>query len=440
MPEPKQAPGSNGLPFIGETVPFIKDMFRFTRDRFAKHGPVFRSHILGVPSIFLHGAELTDQWLDDNLVKREGSLPKNVEAIFGGRSLPLLDGPEHRTRKRLVLSAFGREAFAAYLPKLEAAVRDSLARATAQAEFAWLPEMKSLVMDGMLRAMLSMAPGPELDDLVTDYGMVTRGFTGLPVNFPGTDFRSAILARERIFSRFEAAIDAHTAAPQDDGLSRLMAAEVEGEKMDRRAIVLEMHHIVLAGLIIFAQFAYIVQAFTQNPEVLAKLRSEVDQHLGSGALSLEKLLALPYLEQVMLESKRACPNVPVSFGRAKQDFELAGHLVKKDSQLFMGVYANNMDATYFPNPDAFDPDRFSQERAEHKRHRHAYQPQGPGPELGHRCAGLDFSSLFIKVFFVMLARDASWTLPEQDLGLRWDIMPPEPRDGLRAAVTKRRGV
>lgn len=44
-------PGTDGFPILGETLPFVRDMFGFMRERFAKHGPIFRSHVLGTPTL-----------------------------------------------------------------------------------------------------------------------------------------------------------------------------------------------------------------------------------------------------------------------------------------------------------------------------------------------------------------------------------------------------
>lgn len=432
-------PGDSGLPLIGETISFVKDMFGFMVERFDKHGSVFRSHILGHPTVFIRGADLTHVWLDDTCIQREGSFPKNIEALFGGRSLPLLDGATHKTRKRIVLSAFARDAFASYLPKLEAAIEESFTRVATGSEVKWLDEMKRLAVDGILRTVFGIGPGPEMDAMLEDYAAITRGFTGLPINLPGTDFRAGIQARDRIFARLRASIDAHVARPADfgdDGLSRLLAAEVDGVKIEKEELVLELHHVMIAGLIIFAELAYTVTALTEHPEVKAKLEAEVREVLGDGPLTMTQLDAMPYLEQVMLETKRACANVPISFGKAKKDFEIAGYGIAQGTFVFMSVYANNVDERSFLDARKFDPDRFGPKRKEHKQHEHAYQPQGAGTDAGHRCAGVDFSSVFMKAFTALLVRDVKWTLPEQKLELRWDIVPPEPKDGLRAIVRR----
>src|SRR5688572_14278423 len=40
-------PGRNGFPLLGETLSFARNPFRFVEDRLARHGRIFRSHVLG---------------------------------------------------------------------------------------------------------------------------------------------------------------------------------------------------------------------------------------------------------------------------------------------------------------------------------------------------------------------------------------------------------
>jgi hypothetical protein len=49
-------PGRSGLPLLRETLAFVTDP-HFVERRFARHGPIFRSHLLGRPVVFLGGAE-----------------------------------------------------------------------------------------------------------------------------------------------------------------------------------------------------------------------------------------------------------------------------------------------------------------------------------------------------------------------------------------------
>lgn len=50
-------PGSLGLPWIGETLAFVKDSFAFFAERRQKYGPVFKTRLLGEPVVCLTGPD-----------------------------------------------------------------------------------------------------------------------------------------------------------------------------------------------------------------------------------------------------------------------------------------------------------------------------------------------------------------------------------------------
>ena len=90
----------------------------------------------------------------------------------------------------------------------------------------------------------------------------------------------------------------------------------------------------------------------------------------------------------------------------------------------------------YSEPARFDPERFSSERAEDRRHEHAFVPQGAGPATGHRCPGLDFATFFMAIFAVVLLRGHDWDLPPQSFDYDWSKTPPELAEGLRATVRR----
>jgi fatty-acid peroxygenase len=101
----------------------------------------------------------------------------------------------------------------------------------------------------------------------------------------------------------------------------------------------------------------------------------------------------------------------------------------------MSLSLCNTDPNVFTNPHQFDPARFSPERAEQDSHPHAFVPQGGGPPEGHRCLGLEYSSVVAQVLVARLLATTEFTLPEQDLSLSYSTIPPEHADGLRMMVT-----
>lgn len=439
MPAPeKLPPGSSGLPLLGETLPFISDMFGFIRSRTQRYGPVFRSNILGHPTAFISGPEVTDQWLDERKIQRAESFPAPVRRLFGGPGiLPLMDGAEHRQRKELLMAAFSREALASYLPGLQGIIESALARWAGGGERPLLPELKLLAVEGICGNVLGMEKGPELERLVADYGVLFKGFTGLPVDLPGFSFHAALQARDRILTQLAGQVRRHQAAKFDDGLARVLAARTaDGKGMVSEHATKEMHHVVLAGVIVFAELGAMMLELSRHPGVREKLVAEVKAAAPAGQVTAAQLRQMSYLEQVVMEVKRTCPNVPVSFGRAKVPIHIGEATIPAGWNVMMAVGENNRNAI-FTEPEAFDPDRFGEPRAEQRRHPHAFAPQGAGSVLGgHKCAGYDYSTVFMQLFTVLLVRGYTWDVPPQDFSMNRALVPPELKSGLRVVIRK----
>ena len=432
-------PGSSGLPLLGQTLPFLKDMFGFVRRGMVAHGMLFRGNILNQDAVFIAGPAACERWLDQNLVTRKNALPPPVATLFAGQNVALLDGEEHRVRKQLLLKAFSRDANAGYLPVLQGLIDSHLARWVAMPEIDWVPALKKLGFEGICGTVFGLAPGPEVDALFADYGTLLAGFSALPIRLPGTAFSKAVAARDRIMAYFAKTIAARrpSVKPTDtDGLARLLAArappEDGGQGLNDHDLALELHHVVIAGYIVFAELLATVTALSSHSRVRELLAAEVRSL--PALPTLEQLEALPYLNQVVMEVKRFCPNVAIGFARARETFELEGRRVPKGWQIFLAIGENNRVG--YTDPDSFDPDRFSPARAEHRRNPNAFVPQGPGPLTGHKCLGYELTTHFMQLFAVALARDCRWEILTPDLGLRWDVVPPVPRHGVRSKVTR----
>lgn len=415
-------PGRDGLPLLGETLSFAKNPFRFIEQRIAAHGRIFRSHVLGRKTAVIAGADAAGRFIDPSVVMREGSMPPHVQELFGGRSLPLLDGEVHAARKREVLKAFSREALASYLPLIEKTTADYFARWSREPEIGWIDELKKLSIEIICAAVIGMPRGDEMDQLRRDYIILTNGFAALPVNLPGTRYRKALQARDRILDVLRRAVRERRRAPAGDGLSRILAS---GALSDEEA-ALELHHVVIAGFIVWAELAAIVHQLTLHPDVRERLTNEVQ--------SSDSYATMPYLMQVVSEVKRLCPIIPAVFGKTKEPMSFDGVTVPAGWMVLFALMPSHGTHGVYTNPERFDPDRFSPERAEDKRHEHAFVPQGAGPATGHRCPGLDLATFMMAIFAAVLLRGHTWELPPQNFEMDWSKTPPEMKDGLRAVV------
>lgn len=85
---------------------------------------------------------------------------------------------------------------------------------------------------------------------------------------------------------------------------------------------------------------------------------------------------------------------------ATSDYEVpeTTHIIKKDTLVLVPVYAIHHDSEYYPNPEEFDPDRFTEEQIR-QRKPYTYLPFGEGPRI---CIGMRFAMLQIKIGLVVL--------------------------------------
>jgi cytochrome P450 len=103
---------------------------------------------------------------------------------------------------------------------------------------------------------------------------------------------------------------------------------------------------------------------------------------------------------VVEETLRLYPSVWVFTRQAEQDDELGGFFVPARSIIVMCPFLTHRHATFWQNPDTFDPMRFTAEQSA-GRHRFAYFPFAGGP---HRCIGNELAMMALTLMVAMIAQ------------------------------------
>ena len=105
---------------------------------------------------------------------------------------------------------------------------------------------------------------------------------------------------------------------------------------------------------------------------------------------------------VLKEALRLYPPLPAIPRRAVNDCEFDGYQILKGQQVIVSPYFTQRLPEIWSEPNTFDPERFSKERGEDLKHKHAWIPFGGG---AHKCLGIHFAELQIKlVLFKLLKR------------------------------------
>ena len=431
-------PGRTGLPGIGETLPFVRNPYRFLEERRARYGNVFRSNVVGHRTVFLAGIEGAEAFYHPGNISRERAHPFLLVDMFGGQNFEMYDGPKHLALKTISLEAFDDRAIAGYLPDMQRLVEGTLGRLAGGPEFSAMRELRRLAIEAICWNVMGIPPGPDTESFTRDYGVLLAGLAApVPLKIPGTTYGRAMAARDRLLARIREVIRARRADPGHDGLSRMLAGEVDGQRYGDDDAVLEVHHIVVAGFVVYALLAEVLRRLAERPDLRERCVREIETHAADGHVTIDGLERLSTGLAVVMETKRIVPLVPLAFGRALRAFECAGRSVPEGWNVYLALHLMNRDPTIYRDPEGFDPDRFAPPRDEHRRDPMAFIPQGGGQPTGHRCLGLEYSTALALVFLTVAVRGFEWDLPPQALEYDWSRRPPEPRDGLRIRLRHR---
>ncbi|KAF8552662.1 cytochrome P450 [Imleria badia] len=106
--------------------------------------------------------------------------------------------------------------------------------------------------------------------------------------------------------------------------------------------------------------SHFILAMVQHPLVLKRAQAEIDAVVGQNRLpALEDRPSLPYCNAVFTETLRWSAPVPLGLPhRLMEDDVYNGTFIPKGSLVFANIWTILRDETLFPNPHAFNPDRY----------------------------------------------------------------------------------
>nr|AAF97936.1 cytochrome P450 CYP6N3v1 [Aedes albopictus] len=147
----------------------------------------------------------------------------------------------------------------------------------------------------------------------------------------------------------------------------------------------------------------------QNSELQDKARKSVmDSIKKHGSLTYEAIQDMQYIDQCINESLRKYPPASNLTRIVSKDYKLPNCdvVLQQGSTIIVPVYALHHDAEYYPNPEKYDPDRFTPEEVA-KRNPYCFLPFGEGPR---NCIGMRFGIMQARVGLAYLLKDFSFTL------------------------------
>src|SRR4051812_6780901 len=174
-------PGSMGAPFVGEALSFLKDPFTFTLSRTKQHGNIWKTKILGDTVVFFAGPKAFSFFMNPEHFTRQSGSPKFMQELLHPDAVPFLDGDRHRTRKRLLMSAFTDAALGTYLPGMFEIFERFTARWVSAGEHAVAGDLPQLGFD--VADFLFAASDPKTSNVesAADFARMNKGTFSPPV-------------------------------------------------------------------------------------------------------------------------------------------------------------------------------------------------------------------------------------------------------------------
>jgi cytochrome P450 len=156
----------------------------------------------------------------------------------------------------------------------------------------------------------------------------------------------------------------------------------EGSRLDDDALVEEMVELLTAGIETTREtLTWAVFAMAAQPRHAAGLASEAARVLEDRRVRPDDLPKLEHAEMFLSEVMRLYPAAWMFVRLAAGDDELpTGARVGRGWKICLCPYTSHRNPAYFPDPERFDPSRFSREARE-ARPRFAYFPFGGGPRV-----------------------------------------------------------
>jgi|APTNR8051073442_1049403.scaffolds.fasta_scaffold01010_9 cytochrome P450 len=388
-------PGPRGHWLLGSLPDFGTDLLGLLTRVAREHGDVVRLRLGPVTQALLLSHP---ERIEEVLATREGEFAKHrffwrhVSRLFGD-GLLTSSGELWKRQHALIAPAFRQQRLALSAEAMAAAANDLVAGWRDGEERDVRHDMSRLTLDIAARVLFDRRLDHDaLDRVLHAVDLATAEIGGrfrrflTPPDWVPTPGNRRYLAAARALDAVAAEIVGErraTAEGRSDLLSTLLLSrDPEGRPMHPRQVRDEVVTLLLAGHETTAlALTWTLHLLAHHPEVAARVEAEVDAVVGPDRPpSVVDLADLRYVAAVLTEAMRLYPPVYVVGRETIREVELGGYRVPRGTVLLMSQWVVHRDERFFPEPLAFEPERWTDGSARGLP-RFAYFPFGGGARI-----------------------------------------------------------
>ena len=438
-------PGPKGGLLLGVMPEFNRDTLGFI-ERAKNHGDVVRMRFFYLTVHFLYDPVHIEYVLSTNARNfiKSRSLRTPFFRRLVGQGLLTSEGEVWKRQRRLAQPAFHRQRISAYGDVMVEYTRRMIANWQAGEQRDIHRDMMHLTLEIVVKTLFDADVSKDADKVGNVLSRLVMPFASqatlkwiadnrLPTSTHRSFFRDvneidAIVYRI-IHERRTSGID------QGDLLSMLLAAHDEdGSQMTNRQLRDEVMTLFLAGHETTAlTLSWAWYLIARDPEVERKFHEELDQVLGGRLPVASDLPRLKYTEMIAKESMRLYPPAYGVGRQAVEDCEIGGFRIRRGAQLFMFQWVTHRDPRFFPDPEQFKPERWTEEFTS-SLPKYAYFPFGGGPRV---CIGNYFAMMEIVLLMATIGQRFRFSVEQQRPVELLPAMSLRPKDGINVTVETR---
>lgn len=374
-------------PKVVQAVSFGRDPTRYLLDCAAKYGDAFTLRMPNDPPRVVVSAPAAikkmfalrpDAYRSDNLA---------THLNLGRRSILFRDGEEHRELRRITTPSLQAKRVRGYATDMLEVTQESVATWPTGESFPLLPRLSRIALDVILRCVF----GIDGDERTAFRGQVLRWLEG--TLSPKMFVTGMVFNPYRLRQALDRAVDRARRKEKPWLFGGLAQAKAElltalQEKIDRRrseadgeldnvlALLVAARHDdgspiddedILDQLVTFLvgghettanTLAWALSAILREPQVLGRVREELQEHFGDGPVDPTRASELKYLDACLRESMRMSPISPGPIRTLTQDCEIPGYTLRAGTAIWASIYLGHRRDDVWDAAGSFRPERF----------------------------------------------------------------------------------
>ena len=415
VPAPrKEIPQAPGLPLIGNTIGMVRDLRSFLVEQYRNLGPIFRIQAFNRRFIVLAGPEanvfakrgsvyfrMLETWVDYN------------SAVGAGRVVASMDGPEHVRLRKEVSFGYSHNLMEGRVDEAIRVIRQEIAGWPQDKPLLGLPVWQHIVVEQLGVLSTSMSLREYMADIIIfTQNMIATHVARLQPKLMlyRPHVQRAIKRMDELAQRILVAHEPEKRLNKPtDAVDHLLDLHNRDPQFMPAT---DLHEQVLGPFVAGIDTAAVVCScmfyeLLRQPDLRAQVTAEADALFAGGIPTVGALRELDVIHRAAMETMRLHPLSPALTPRTVSNpFEFAGYQIPAGEKVLLAYTTPLLMPEYFPDPQRFDIDRYTAERAEH-RQPGVYVPFGVGT---HSCLGGRLAEALIALNMATIFREAEFAL------------------------------